>query len=148
MVEEVDIETITREMKGNTLVIYWFMLRTNEPFSAREIQRRTGISSSSLALHHLNKLIDLGLVIKNQHGLYMVSRRVNPGLLNFFLGTGNTFIPRFLFYAIFCTGLFLSSIYLFYYRLDTPSIILIVSLAIFCMIFWVETLRVWRIQPI
>ncbi len=146
--KEIDLETIAKEMKGNTLIIYWFMLRTNEPHSAREIQRRTGVSSSSLALHHLNKLIDLGLVAKDQHGEYLIARKVSPGLLSFFLGTGSAFIPRFVFYAVLSTGLLLSSLYMFLSHLTTASIILIASLVIFSFIFWFESLRIWRIQPV
>jgi hypothetical protein len=146
--KDIDLEIIAKEMKGNTLIIYWFMLRTNEPHSAREIQRRTGVSSSSLALHHLNKLIDLGLVAKDQHGEYLIARKVSPGLLSFFLGTGSAFIPRFVFYAVFSTGLLLSSLYMFLSHLTTASIILVASLAIFSFIFWFESLRVWRIQPV
>lgn len=146
--KDIDLETIAKEMKGNTLIIYWFMLRINEPHSAREIQRRTGVSSSSLALHHLNKLIDLGLVTKDQHGEYLIARKVSPGLLSFFLVTGNAFVPRFVFYAVLSTGLLLSSLYMFLYHLTTASIILIASLAIFSFIFWFESIRVWRIQPV
>jgi hypothetical protein len=137
-----------KDLQGNTLIVYWFLLRSNGTYSAREIQRKTGISSSSLALHHLNKLIDLGLVKKDHHGEYSIARIINPGLLSLFSGKGKSFVPRFVFYAAFSSGLLLSSIYLFYYRLSTASYFLILSMTIFSIIFWVESIRIWRNQPI
>jgi hypothetical protein len=148
MGEGIESDLSFRDLQGNTLIVYWFLLRSDETFSAREIQRRTGISSSSLALHHLNKLIDLGLVKKDNHGEYSVAKRVNPGLLSLFSGQGKSFIPRFVFYAALSSGLLLSSVYLFYYRLSTASVLLILSMAIFTIIFWGESFRIWRKQPI
>jgi hypothetical protein len=148
MGEDLDSNNPSKDLKGNTLTIYWFLLRSDGAYSAREIQRRTGISSPSLALHHLNRLVDLDLVKKDQHGEYSVGRMVNPGLLSLFTGKGKTFVPRFVFYAVLSLGLLLSAVYMFYDRLDTAAVLLIVVLAIFSIIFWLESLRVWRIQPI
>ena len=148
MDEDTDSVDLQKELKGNTLIIYWFLLRSDESYSAREIQRKTGVSSPSLALHHLNRLIDLGLVKKDQHGEYSVAQRVSPGLLSLFSGKGKSFVPRFMFYALLSSGLLLSAVYMFYDRLDTAAVLLIMALAIFSVIFWLESLRIWRIQPI
>lgn len=148
MDEETTPDISLKDVQGNTQIVYWFLLRSDESHSAREIQRKTGISSSSLALHHLNKLINLGLVKKNQHGEYSVARKVDVGLLSLFSGKGKSFIPRFVFYAAFSSGLLISSIYMFYYRLNTASLFLILSTAIFSLIFWFESLRIWKKQPI
>ncbi len=141
-------EDLASQLNGNTLVVYWFMLRNSKPYSAREIQRKTGISSSSLALHHLNKLISLGLVGTDSEGRYVISRRIRPGLLSLFVGSGRLFIPRFVFYSVFTTVLLLSSLFLFLTHLDTASILLIMSLSIVSLMLWVETVRLWKVQPI
>ena len=39
-------EELVGDLKGNTLLIYWYMIRANKPLGAREIQRNTGLSSS------------------------------------------------------------------------------------------------------
>ncbi len=148
MSESGDSDISIKDVQGNTLIVYWFLLKSDGTHSAREIQRKTGISSSSLALHHLNKLIELGLVKKDIHGEYSVARKINLGILSLFSGKGKIFVPRFVFYAAFSSGLLLSSIYLFYYRLNTASVLLISSLLVFSIIFWVETLRIWRNQPV
>lgn len=136
------------ELKGNTLLIYWYMIRVNKPLGAREIQRKTGLSSSSLALHHLNKLIELGLVKTDKYGQYIVARRVAPGLLSMYVGTGRLFAPRFVLYAIFFTSIFVSSIYLLLSRLDAVSVLLLIVSFFASVIFWHETYKVWRVQPL
>ncbi len=146
--EDSHLEHIASELKGNTLIIYWFMLRNNCPHSAREIQRRVKLSSSSLALHHLNKLIDLKLVKRNGDGLYIVAQSIRPGLLSFFAGSGRLFVPRFTFYAVFNSLLLISSTYLFWNHLDAASIILLISLSVSSAVFWLESFRLWRIQPL
>ncbi len=147
---EVDSEVpdIISNLQGNTLLVYWYMLRNTRPLGAREIQRGIGLSSSSLALHHLNKLIDLGLVGKNKHGSYIIKKRIKPGLLRFFVGSGKMLIPRFMFYAIFNTGLLISCLILFSSVLNAISVVLLLSLFICTLIFWVETFRMWQSQPL
>ena len=139
---------VDAQLRGNTLVVYWYMLRCNKPLGAREIQRAVGLSSSSLALHHLNKLIELRLVGKDEEGAYVVTRRVNAGLLGFFIGTGRLLLPRFVLYAVFFTGILISSLLVFFPRFDAVLVTLLVSLVFVTLIFWFETVRMWRAQPL
>jgi predicted DNA-binding transcriptional regulator len=146
MTESQELEHLMIELKGNTLLLYWFLLRHNRPFGAREIQRKVGLSSSSLALHHLNKLIDLGLVKTNEDGGYVIARIIKPGLLSMFIGYGRTMIPRFVPYAIFNSTLLVSCMYLFWGHIDAVIILLYASLLISATTFWVESYRLWKIQ--
>ncbi len=143
-----DLTEIEGQLRGNTLVVYWYMVRSDKPLGAREIQRAVGLSSSSLALHHLNKLIELGLVGKDKYGAYVVARRVSLGLLGFFVGTGVLFMPRFLLYALLNTGLLVSSLVVFSSQLDAVVITLFTSLTISTLAFWFETAKMWRTQPL
>ncbi|MHA1137445.1 MAG: helix-turn-helix domain-containing protein [Candidatus Thorarchaeota archaeon] len=136
------------ELKGRTLLVYWYMIRANKPLGAREIQRATELSSSSLALHHLNKLIDLGLVKTDKYGQYIVARRVAPGLLSMYIGTGRLFAPRFVLYALFFTSIFVSSILILITRIDTISVLLLIVSFFASAIFWHETYKVWGVQPL
>ncbi|MDF1540870.1 MAG: ArsR family transcriptional regulator [Candidatus Thorarchaeota archaeon] len=144
----VELNRLSRELKGNTLFVYWFMLRSNESYSAREIQRRVGISSSSLSLHHLNKLIELGLVRIDDNGRYVISKKIKPGLLSLFVGSGHFFVPRFVFYSLFTTSLLFSCCFLFWSYIDTASRLLIVILSVVSAVFWIESFRLWKIQPV
>ncbi|TFG29985.1 transcriptional regulator [Candidatus Thorarchaeota archaeon] len=136
------------ELKGRTLLVYWYMIRANKPLGAREIQRETGLSSSSLALHHLNKLIELGLVKTDKYGQYIIARRVAPGLLSMYIGTGRLFAPRFVLYALFFTSIFVSSILLLFSRLDAVSVLLLIVSLVASVVFWHETYKVWCVQPL
>lgn len=150
-IEKVDssrFETLSYELKGNTLLIYWFMLRNSNPSTSREIQRSVGISSSSLALHHLNKLIELGLVGIDDDGKYTVICKIRPGLLSLFVGSGRFFIPRFVFYSAFTSSLLVSTILLFWPFPDTASVLLLITLLFVNTIFWIESFKLWKIQPV
>lgn len=44
------------KLKGTTLEVYRFLLKSNKPVGAREIQRNLKLSTPSLAVYHLSKL--------------------------------------------------------------------------------------------
>ena len=57
-----NLDIIESQLKGKTLLVYWFMLRSpGSKAGVREIQRALGFSSSSVASYHLEKLCSLGL---------------------------------------------------------------------------------------
>src|SRR5438093_8989156 len=71
----------------------------------REVQRALNFSSPTLALYHLDKLKDLGLVSKDT-GEYRLIKEVKVDVLKQFLRLGRVFVPRFALYAAFFTVLF------------------------------------------
>jgi predicted DNA-binding transcriptional regulator len=52
------------KLRGKTLLVYWYLLKHGSPIGVRHIQRELGFSSPSIVSHHLEKLMDLGLVKK------------------------------------------------------------------------------------
>jgi len=134
-------------IKGKTLSVYWYMLRHTEPLTAREIQRGARLSSPSLSMHHLERLRQYGLVDKDVHGQYSITRDVRIGILNQFMGKGRLMVPRFLFYATFLSSLTAAFITLAFWFADWYSTILLVLLIFACAIFWYEALKIWREQP-
>ena len=137
-----------QEIYGNTLRIYWFMVRENKPHSAREIQRRVGLSSSSLALHHLKKLMDEGLVTTDDFGSYIIAKRIKTGLLNLFVGSGSFFVPRFAVYASLSTGFLISYLSFLMFFLSPTGFILLFGHSLITLMLWIETFRIWRLQPL
>jgi len=80
----IDEEKIESELKGNTLRVYWMLLRSsNGLVGVREVQRSLGFSSPALAAYHLEKLKELGLVRKDD-GEYRLVREVKVGVLKQF----------------------------------------------------------------
>lgn len=98
---EGDLSYIESELKGKTLLVYWYFLRKGDGgIGVREVQRALGFSSPSVASHHLEKLRRLGSLDKNELGEYRLVGGVRVGLLRSFVRLGRVMLPRCLFYAI------------------------------------------------
>ncbi len=145
---QLDQAQIESELKGKTLLVYWYLLKNSASgVGVREIQRALHFSSPSIAAHHLDKLMTLGLVDKKGTGEYYLTQEVKIGLLRFFTRMGRYLIPRYLFYSIFFSTMLI--VYAVFYG-HTGSIHNLVAL-IFgtsaAVILWVETVRLWRQKP-
>ena len=143
-----DLAIIESNLKGKTLLVYWYMLRQPD-FKAgvREIQRSLGFSSPSIALHHLNKLIDLGLVEKTKTGEYVLVQEVKVGILGFFARIGRFLIPRYLFYSVFFTTALVLYILLYAQTLCIHNFFALVFGGLASTILWIETFRIMRERP-
>jgi len=143
-----DLTQIESELKGKTLLVYWYLLKTpTTGAGVREIQRQLHFSSPSIAAHHLEKLMTLGLVDKKGTGEYYLAQEVKIGLLRFFTRMGRFLIPRYLFYSIFFSTMLI--VYAVFYG-HTGSIHNLVALifgASASIILWFETIRLWRQKP-
>ena len=126
-------------LRGTSLDIYSFLLKTSKPLGIREIQRALNLSSPSVAQYHLSKLEHAGF-LKREDGNYVINQVVldNRVKISRFL------IPRYLFYSIFAVIAFL--IGLFFLR---PTVInrvyffLMAATLLFVLIFCYETAKVW-----
>jgi len=143
-----DLAVIESQLKGKTLQIYWYLLRTpSSNVGVREVQRSLGFSSPSVAAHHLDKLLSLGLVKKTVRGEYFLVQEVKVGLLRFFTRMGRYLVPRYLFYSLWLSTMLV--IYLVLYP-PTGSVHNIAALlfgVITNVILWLETVRLWREKP-
>lgn len=148
MSERKDEISLDPELRGNTLRVYWLMLSQNEPVGVREVQRELGMSSPSVASHHLSKLVSLELVEKRLDNSYEVSRVVKVGVLRNFIGFRGRFLPRYMFVAIFFT---VSTIaYLVISLIARPGLydryIAIAIGAVGALFAWWETARLWKLK--
>jgi len=143
-----DLSVIESQLKGKTIQVYWYLIRSsNHSAGVREIQRSLHFSSPSIAVHHLGKLQDLGLVTKKITGEYVLKEEVKVGLLRFFTRVGRFLVPRYLFYSVWLTTMLIT--YLLFYGL-TGSVHNFFALAfgvIGCSVLWFETIRLWREKP-
>jgi len=83
-------------LHGLTLRVYKFVLKHDGPVGIREVQRALGLSSPTLALYHINKLEEAGLVRKELDG-YVVDRVVLENLVRL----RSFLVPRNFFYTVF-----------------------------------------------
>ena len=148
-----DLSVIESQLKGKTLQIYWYLLKDpSTSVGVREVQRALGFSSPSVAAHHLDKLLSLGLVEKTSRGEYLLNQEVKVGLLKFFSRMGKFLVPRHLFYAIWLSTMFVIYIIVYNVILYQPSgsihnIAAILFGVVANIVLWLETVRLWREKP-
>ena len=140
---EEEIETI---LKGNTLRVYWYLLSKPETLiGARQTQRALRFSSPALAVYHLDKLSDLGLIEKT-NGEYRLVKTVNIGVLKQFVRFGTFMIPRYFLYATMFTTLLI--FFLTQFKIvNFYSIFALVSILLAVGVTWFETLMTWKQRP-
>ena len=141
-----DDERVASELKGNTLRVYWYLLKSSKDFvGPRQVQRKLGFSSPALAVYHLDKLSELGLVEKVT-GEYHLTRMVEVGILKHFLKFKGVIIPRNILYATMFTTLF--AFYLSQFReVNFYSIFALIFGLLGSSILWIETIRIGRSRP-
>jgi hypothetical protein len=85
-------------LRGLTLKVYKFILRSDKPVGIREVQRALNLSSPTLALYHMDKLEEARLIKKEANG-YVADRVILENLIRF----RRILIPRNFFYMMFFT---------------------------------------------
>ena len=143
---ELDEENVASNLKGNTLRVYWHLLRSsNGLVKVRENQRALGFSSPALAVYHLEKLRELGLV-KKIRGEYHLAKVVNVGVLKQFMKIGTFVLPRYTLYATLFTTLLL--FYLSQLReINFYSLFALLFGILATGLLWYETVKVWKQKP-
>ena len=126
-------------LKGTTAEVYRFILTVGKPVGVREVQRALNLSSPSLALYHLSKLEEVGL-LKRENGNYVVDKVVldNSVKVSHFL------VPRHLFYAIFTiTALIIELTILRPTFITCVYFFMAATTAVCVAAFLFETVRTW-----
>ncbi|MBM3898373.1 MAG: ArsR family transcriptional regulator [Thaumarchaeota archaeon] len=126
------------------LRIYWYMISKGEPSGVREIQRALGLSSPSVAHHHLEKLKEIGVVGQDEYGRYLLYKQVEVGMLQGFSRIGKFMLPRFSFYAVFFSTLF--GFYIIRYA-ESLNVFAALFSGVAAAVTWYETLRSWKNKP-
>jgi predicted DNA-binding transcriptional regulator len=135
-------------LKGKTLIVYWYLLQqSTHTVGVRELQRALGFSSPSIAVHHLEKLQDLGLVGKKGTGEYVLEGEVKVGILRFFTRMGRFLVPRYLFYSVLFSTMLMTYLALCIMFHIAPSLYTLMFGVIATLVFWLETVRLWRAKP-
>ena len=143
-----DLAIIESQLKGKTLQVYWYLLRSsNHSAGVREIQRSLHFSSPSIAVHHLQKLQNLGLVTKKGTGEYVLVEEVKVGLLRFFTRVGRFLVPRYLFYSVWLSTMLITYLLLYGVTGSIHNFFALTFSILGCSVLWFETIRLWREKP-
>ena len=146
--EEDKEKVVESELKGVTLRVYWHILGSKtKTAGVRRIQRALGLSSPSVALHHLEKLKSLGLLEKDLTGEYHLVSEVKVGVLKNFVGLLGILIARYLFYSIMFTVMIVLYPIIYPPNLSVPNIMALVFGVTAAGVSWNETVRVWKMRP-
>ena len=128
------------KLKGTTLEVYRFLLKSNKPVGAREIQRNLKLSTPSLAVYHLSKLEEIDLIRKT-NGEYTITKN----LLEDYVKISRFLIPRYLFYSIFAVLALAVELIFLQPAILTQDYVFFVGVTLCCAIaFCFETAKTWR----
>ncbi len=146
--EGFDLAVLESELKGKTLLVYWYLLQQpSHTVGVREVQRALSFSSPSISMHHLEKLHDLRLIEKKPTGEYVLTEEVKVGILRFFTRMGRFLVPRYLFYSVLVTTMLAAYLALCLLTQMDPNLFTLIFGLVAGVAFWVETARLWRSRP-
>ncbi|MEM2909580.1 MAG: helix-turn-helix domain-containing protein [Nitrososphaerota archaeon] len=139
---ERDVES---QLKGKTAQVYMLLIKNaGTPMGVREVQRTLGLSSPSIAHHHLEKLVNMGLVRKTTRGEYEVAEVVKVGVLKSFVRIGRLLVPRYAFYSVLLSTMLIIYVLLYPQNFSSHNVVALIFGSVGCMILWYETFRVWK----
>ena len=134
--------SVSHEVRGNTLKVYLYLLR-HGPSELRDVQREVGLSSASLASYHLGKLSEAGFVKQDEHGRYYAVKEASDRVLEGYSRMGPAIVPQLFFFALLFTILVSFFSFEALYASGPIEYLIIISAAM-VVVFWYETLRLWR----
>ncbi len=145
--EDDEKREIESNLTGKTLRVYWYLLSENREVGVREVQRALKMSSPSVASHHLNKLVNLGLVEKSDRNMYYLSSMIKVGVLKQFVRVRGFLLPTYVFVSVFFLTFLIS--YVAYILLRPVTIVDRILLLVVCtaglLFSLIETYHVWTI---
>ena len=139
-------EVLEKKVSGeyNTYRVYIHMLKTGKS-TARRVFRDLGMSSPSLALLHLDKLVKLGLLRKVDGDYELAENPRKLGMLKVFHLIGSWFVPRYFLYFIFFASI--SAYFLVQTLTDHIYIIPLAVSVLSAVINLYEAVHIYRILP-
>ncbi len=95
------------EINSSTFETYVYLVKAGKPAGPREIMRGANLSSPSVAYRNLQKLVDLGLVVKDEYGNYFVKEKVG---MKGHVWLGRSLIPRFMVFGFLFLGVIIAEV--------------------------------------
>ena len=131
-----------KQLAGNTLSVYAYVVRENRPVGTRDVMRGANLSSPSVAHRHLQKLEFLGLLEKNKFGDYILKEKTG---VSGHVWVGRNLVPRLMFYSFFFMGAFgaeigiiLLSCLVSWLVIETSFLFLTAMTAVAMILFFIE----------
>lgn len=80
-------------------------------------------------------------------GHYSLVGEVKIGAVRHFVKLGRLLFPRYFFYAVFSTALYIIYLLAFMQDLTRESLFIVLFGAVVSAIFWYEAVRIWSLRP-
>ena len=93
------------ELNASTFETYVYLVKVGKPVGPRDVMRGANLSSPSVAYRNLQKLIDLGLVIKDEYGNYVVKEKTG---MKGYVWIGKTLLPSFAIFGFIFIGVLIT----------------------------------------
>jgi hypothetical protein len=132
------------ELNATTFQTYVYLVKIGKPVGPRDVMRGANLSSPSVAYRNLQKLMDLGLVVKDEYGNYVVKEKVG---FKGYAWVGKNLIPRVFIFGFVFLGVLIAEVavlvpHLFFGSpIERSFWLLTVVTIVAAVIFLVEGLR-------
>jgi hypothetical protein len=132
------------ELNATTFQTYLYLVKIGKPVGPRDLMRGANLSSPSVAYRNLQKLMDLGLVVKDNYGNYVVKEKLG---MKGYVWFGRSLIPTFAIFSFIFIGFLIAEIAILIPHLIVSARVeesfwFLTAMTIACaLIFLVEGLR-------
>lgn len=93
------------DLNASTFQTYVYLVRIGKPVGPRDVMRGANLSSPSVAYRNLQKLLDFGLIIKDEYGNYVVKEKVG---MKGHVWVGKSLVPRYLVFGFVFIGILIA----------------------------------------
>jgi len=94
-------------LNASTFRTYMYLVKVDKPVGPRDVMRGADLSSPSVAYRNLQKLLDLGLIVKDEYNNYVVKERVNK---KGYVWVGRTLMPSYVIIGFIFMGILIGEI--------------------------------------
>ena len=95
------------DLNASTFQTYMYLVKVGKPVGPRDVMRGANLSSPSVAYRNLQKLVDLGLVVKDEYSNYVVKEKAN---MKGYMWFGKTLVPTFIIFGFVFVGMLIAEI--------------------------------------
>ncbi len=96
-----------QELNASTFQTYIYLVKSGRAVGPRDVMRGADLSSPSVAYRNLQKLVDLGLVVKDNYGNYIVKEKVG---MKGYVWVGKILIPSFAVFGLVFIGILIGEV--------------------------------------
>lgn len=139
----------SNELNASTFQTYMYLVKVGKPVGPRDVMRGANLSSPSVAYRNLQKLMDLGLVVKDEYNNYVVKEKVSK---KGYVWVGKTLMPSFVIIGFIFVGMLIAEIAILVPHLVVGAPIeeafwfWIVTTIVAAVLFLIEAIR-FRMKP-